>query len=103
MAIAVTMAPITMPGRRNLLGSADFRCWVSTRSLAAVVVRSRMMANSTIARPALNAVPTSWVDNAWITTWPRPGAAISAAIVTIASAAMMVWLMPSTMVRLAIG
>ena len=57
----------------------------------------------TIARPALNAVPTSWVDNAWITTWPRPGAAISAAMVTIASAAMMVWLMPSTMVRLAIG
>ena len=61
------------------------------------------MANITIARPALNAVPTSWVDNAWITTWPRPGAAISAAMVTIASAAMMVWLMPSTMVRLAIG
>jgi hypothetical protein len=62
-----------------------------------------MIAMITIARPALNAVPTSWVDNAWTTTWPRPGAAISAAMVTMASAAMMVWLMPSTMVRLAIG
>ena len=57
----------------------------------------------TIARPALKAVPTSWVDSAWITTWPSPGAAISAAMVTIASAHMMVWLIPSTMVRLAIG
>ena len=56
-----------------------------------------------MAMPPLRAVPTSSDCNAWVTTRPRPGAPINAAIVTIDSAAMMVWLMPITTVRLDIG
>ncbi len=51
----------------------------------------------------MNAVPTSSVCNAFTTVLPRPGASISAAIVTIDSAAMIVWLMPRTMVLRAEG
>ena len=58
---------------------------------------------TTIARPALNAVPTSSDCSAVSTTRPRPGASISAAMVTIARAAMIVWLMPTTTVRFAVG
>jgi hypothetical protein len=55
-----------------------------------VVARSSTTAITTIASPALNAVPTSRVSSAWSTVWPRPGAPISAAIVTIDNAAMIV-------------
>ena len=73
------------------------------RSVAAVVTRSSTIASTTIARPALNAVPTSSVCNAFTTVLPRPGASISAAIVTIDNAAMIVWLTPSTIVLRADG
>lgn len=56
-----------------------------------------------MARPALKAVPTSSDCRAWMTVAPRPGALIRAAMVTMARAAMMVWLMPITTVRLDIG
>lgn len=51
----------------------------------------------------MNATPTSSVCRAFSTVWPRPGASISAATVTIESAAMIVWLMPTTTVDRDIG
>ncbi len=57
----------------------------------------------TMARPALKDVPTSSVSSAFSTVLPSPGASMSAAIVAMDSAAMMVWLTPTTMVRLASG
>ncbi len=56
-----------------------------------------------MAMPPLRAVPTSSDCSAWVTTRPSPGAPISAAMVTMDSAAMIVWLMPITTVRLDIG
>ena len=73
------------------------------RSLAAVVVRSSMIAIATMARPATDAAPTFWICSAETTGLPRPGPFTSAAIVAIESAAIMLWLMPTTMVRRAIG
>lgn len=52
-----------------------------------------------MASPALNAVPTSSVSSALTTVLPSPGASMSAAMVTMESAAMMVWFTPSTTVR----
>ncbi len=71
--------------------------------LMPVVTRSSTIAMITIASPALNATPmlSDWI--ALSTTWPRPGASISAAMVTMDSAAIVVWLMPRTIVFLAIG
>ena len=76
---------------------------LAPRSLAAVVVRSSMIAIATIARPATEAAPTFWIWSAATTGLPRPGPLTSAAIVAIDSAAIVHWLMPTTMVRLAIG
>ena len=73
------------------------------RSLAAVVVRSSMIAITTIARPATEAAPTLRTCRAWSTGLPRPGPLTRLAMVAIDSAAIMHWLMPTTMVRLAIG
>ena len=73
------------------------------RSLAAVVVRSSMIAIATMARPATEAAPTFWIWRAATTGRPRPGPLTSAAMVAIDSAAIMHWLMPTTMVRLAMG
>ena len=73
------------------------------RSLAAVVVRSSMIATITIARPATAAAPTLRTCSAETTGLPRPGPLTSAAIVAIDSAAIVHWLTPTTMVRLAIG
>ncbi len=38
-----------------------------------------------------------------MTVLPRPGASISAAMVTMDSAAIMVWLIPTMIVRFAVG
>ena len=73
------------------------------RSLAAVVVRSSMIAIATIARPATEAAPTFWIWSAATTGLPRPGPFTSAAMVAIDNAAIVHWLMPTTMVRRAIG
>ena len=73
------------------------------RSLAAVVVRSSMIAMTTIARPATEAAPTLRTCSAETTGLPRPGPLTRAAMVAIDSAAIMHWLMPTTMVRRAIG
>ena len=73
------------------------------RSLAAVVVRSSMIAIATMARPATDAAPTFWICRADTTGLPRPGPFTRAAIVAIDRAAIMHWLMPTTMVRRAIG
>lgn len=51
----------------------------------------------------MNAVPTSSVSSALTTVLPSPGASIRAAMVTMDSAAMMVWFTPSTTVRFDIG
>ncbi len=61
------------------------------------------MAMTTMARPALKATPTSRVCSALTTVLPRPGASIRAAMVTMDSAAMMVWFTPMTTVRLDMG
>ncbi len=73
------------------------------RSLAAVVVRSSMIAMKTMARPATEAAPTFSVWRAATTGLPSPGPLTRAAMVAIDSAAIMHWLMPTTMVRRAIG
>ncbi len=90
----------TTPGRPTeaipWLSRSDF-------SLAAVVVRSSMIATSTIARPATAAPPTSRFCSAATTGLPRPGLLTKAAMVAIDSAAIVHWLMPTTMVRRAIG
>ena len=99
----MTAAPAPRSGRRQVRKRFFVRRAVSSRVLAAVVTRSSTMAMTTMARPALKAVPTSSDWSAWTTVLPSPGASIRAAMVTMASAAMMVWLMPITMVRLAIG
>ena len=57
----------------------------------------------TIARPALKATPTLSLVTALRTVSPSPGAPISAQMVTIERAAIMVWLIPRTIVFLAIG
>ena len=77
--------------------------WPVPRSLAAVVVRSSMIAMKTMASPATEAAPTLSVWSAATTGLPRPGPLTSAAMVAIESAAIMHWLMPTTMVRRAIG
>ena len=73
------------------------------RSLAAVVVRSSMIAISTTARLATDAAPTFWIWSAWTIGMPRPGPFTRAAMVAIDSAASVHWLMPTTIVRRAIG
>ena len=75
----------------------------SVRSLAAVVVRSSMIAVKTISRPATEAAPTLRICSAALTGLPRPGPLTSAAMVAMHRAAIIDWLMPTTMVRLAIG
>ena len=62
-----------------------------------------MIAIRTIPSPATDAAPTFWLCSALVTSLPRPGPLTSAAIVAIDSAAIMHWLMPTTMVRRAIG
>ena len=57
----------------------------------------------TMARPALKAVPTSRLSNAVSTVWPNPGVPTSAASVAIDSAAIEVWLIPTTIVDRDIG
>ncbi len=71
--------------------------------LAAVVVRSSMIAMTTMQRPATEAPPRSPRIRPSMTGWPRPGLSMNAAIVTIDSAAIIVWLTPTMIVRLAIG
>ncbi len=56
-----------------------------------------------MARPATNARPTCWLLSAAMTGAPRPGPSIRAAIVAIDSAAITDWLMPTMIVRFAIG
>ena len=70
------------------------RPMLSERSLAAVVVRSSMIAISTISRPATEAAPMFWICRAALTGLPSPGPLTSAAMVAIESAAIMLWLMP---------
>src|SRR3954471_17288081 len=72
-------------------------------SLAAVVVRSSIIAITTIARPATDAAPTLRIWRAATTGLPGPGQLTRGWIVAIDSAAMVHWLMPTTMVRRAIG
>ena len=62
-----------------------------------------MTAITTISMPGTNAPPTSFLNSAESTGWPRPGPSTNAAIVAIDSAAMIVWLRPTTMVLRAIG
>ncbi len=62
-----------------------------------------MIAMITIAMPLTKALPMSRLCNACATGWPRPGPLIRAAIVAIDSAAMVHWLSPTMIVRLAIG
>lgn len=90
-------------GRRQVTNRPSARRADSSRALAAVVTRSRTIAMTTMARPALKAVPTSSDCRACRTVLPRPGASISAAMVTMARAAMIDWLTPITTVRLDIG
>ena len=73
------------------------------RSLAAVVVRSSMIAMITMARPATDAAPTLRICSAETTGLPRPGPLTSAAMVAIDSAAIVHWLTPTMIVRRAIG
>ncbi len=62
-----------------------------------------MIAMITIAMPATNDVP-SWPRlRPSRTGWPSPGPSMNAAIVAIDSAAIIVWLIPTMMVRLASG
>jgi hypothetical protein len=68
-----------------------------------VVVRSSMIAIATIASPATDAAPTFWIWRAATTGLPRPGPLTSAAMVAIDSAAIVHWLMPTTIVLRAIG
>ena len=79
------------------------RASIPERSEAAVVVRSSMIAISTIASPETNAEPTSRDCRAWSTGPPRPGPLISVAMVAIESAAIVHWLIPTTIVRRAMG
>ncbi len=62
-----------------------------------------MIAITTISRPGTNAPPTSFLVSARRTGLPSPGPATNAARVAIDSAAMIVWLRPTTMVGRAIG
>ena len=85
--------------RRVRPGLRPPRSAARPRSLAAVVVRSSMIAITTIARPGTAAPPTSSFCSACTTGWPRPGPSTNAAMVAIDSAASVHWLMPSTIVR----
>ena len=62
-----------------------------------------MIAISTIAMPATEAAPMFCTWSAATTGLPRPGPLTRAAMVAIESAAIMLWLMPTTIVRFAIG
>ena len=75
------------------------RPMLSDRSLLAVIVRSSVIAISTISRPATEAAPMFWICSAALTSLPSPGPLTSAAIVAIDSAAIMLWLTPTTIVR----
>ena len=103
MQTAVTAAPTASATWCSRGCRGGWRRASSLRTLAAVVTRSKTMAMMTIARPPLKAVPMSRWFSASSTTRPSPGASISAARVTIDRAAMMVWLIPMTTVRLATG
>ena len=100
---ASTMPTAYRTRRVRRLASCPLRRAFSVRMLTAVVIRSSTIAMTTMARPALNATPMFSESIALTTTCPSPGASISAAIVTIDSAAIVVWLMPSTIVFFAIG
>jgi hypothetical protein len=62
-----------------------------------------MIAISTIAMPATEAAPMFCTCSAATTGLPRPGPLTRAAMVAIERAAIMLWLMPTTIVRRAIG
>ena len=62
-----------------------------------------MIAMNTTARPATNPSPTFLMVSALMIGPPSPGDAINAAITTKESAAITVWLIPSTIICLLIG
>ena len=94
MQIATTTAPTPRTIRRVRWDIRPRVC-ASARSLAAVVVRSSMIAITTIARLGTAAAPTSRFCSACTTGWPRPGPLTKAAMVAIDSAASVHWLMPT--------
>ena len=102
--MTVTPAAASSRTLRRAATSADWlRASFSPCSLAAVVTRSSMIAMSTMQMPGTNASPTRSALRARTTGWPRPGPLMNAAMVAIDSAAIVVWLMPTMMVRFAIG
>lgn len=64
-------------------------------------IRSRVIAKSTIARPASNPMAISAVFSALTTGLPRPSAPTRAAMTTIDSDSMMHWVMPVVMLGMA--
>ena len=68
-----------------------------------MIVRSSVIAISTISRPATDAAPMFWICSAALTSLPSPGPLTKAAMVAIDSAAIMLWLTPTTIVRRDIG
>ena len=104
MQIATTVATARTPRTiRRTRGSWPLRCAISVRTPAAVVVRSSMIAISTMHRPLVVAAPTSLICSASRTGWPRPGPLMRVAMVAMDRAAIVVWLRPTRIVRRAIG
>src|SRR5205807_5303398 len=67
------------------------------------LIRSRMIASSTMTKPASNPMPTCTVFRARTTGTPRPPAPTSAAITTIERLSMMHWLTPASSSGAALG
>src|ERR1019366_111894 len=67
------------------------------------LIRSKMIASSTMVNPASNPMPTCTEFNARTTGTPRPPAPTSAAITTIERLNMMHCVMPAMMVVAALG
>ena len=101
-----TIAPVNAaprPTLRRIRAEPDSWTKFPVRTTAAVVARSSMIARNTTASPATTPSPTSRMISASTTGFPSPGAPMSAAMTTNDSAAIIVWLTPSAIVRLAIG
>ena len=107
MTTAIAIAP---PVTSHIARRERRRSPISTPSEAArlrwlqvVVTRSSTIAIITIAMPPFSASPTSRDFNPSSTWRPRPGAPTTAAITTMPSAIMIVWLTPSIIEGFASG
>src|SRR5882672_9788110 len=67
------------------------------------LIRSKMMASSTMVNPASKPMPTCTEFRARTTGTPNPPAPTKAAITTMDRLNMMHWVMPATMVDAALG